>query len=69
MCLGRQGRVSWWGQALMGGVRARSPSIHLGLTWAFLLPAQESYKYFPSSVSPAPQGGAGHAGRFIQGQS
>lgn len=59
VCLG-----SWWGQALVERVRAGPPSIHLGLTWAFLLPAQESYKYFPSSVSPAPQGGRGmRAGR------
>lgn len=59
VCLGMQGWACWWDQALEGGARAGPPSIHLGLTWAFLLPAQESYKYFPSSVSPVPQGRAG----------
>lgn len=66
MCLERHGRASWWGQAPVGGARAGPPSIYLGLTWAFLLPAQESYKYFPSSVSPASQGRAGHAGRAVR---
>lgn len=67
----RAGWCVWGGEAgLVGGVRHLAgrgqgpPSLHLGLTWAFLLPAQESYKYFPSSVSPAPQGGRGmRAGR------
>lgn len=65
---GEARQASWWAGHLegLGGTREEPPSAHLGLNWAFLLPAQESYKYFPSSVSPASQGGAGHAGRLFR---
>lgn len=67
VCLGRQVRAGWWGQALVG--RARATLHPPGADPGLLLPAQESYKYFPSSVSPAPPGQGGACGQVIQGQS